>query len=124
MTQVTGKVVNRSQNGSRGATVRRSPRACPERELYNLRRKTPDCNFIPDNLIFVTDSIFFNVFLTMILTFLNIYFIFLFWLHRVFIVGCGFFVAACGIFLLRRTASSLQHVGFSLVVACGFSLSS
>ena len=78
MTQVTGKVVNRSQNGSRGPTVRRSPRACPERELYNLRRKTPDCNFIPDNLIFVTDSIFFNVFLTMILTFLNIYFIFCF----------------------------------------------
>lgn len=59
MTQVTGKVVNRSQNGSRGAPVRQSPRACPERELYNLRRKTPDCNFISDNLIFVTGSMFF-----------------------------------------------------------------
>ena len=44
--------------------------------------------------------------------------LFFFWgLRRVLVVAHGFFVEACGIFLLRRA-------GFSLVVACRFSLSS
>ena len=48
---------------------------------------------------------------------------FLFWLHRVF--SCGTWDLHCGMWdlLLRQAGSSLRHAGFSLVVACGFSLS-
>ena len=50
--------------------------------------------------------------------------IFFFWLRWVLVAARGIFVEAWGIFLLQCTGSSLRHAGFSLVVACGFSLSS
>ena len=58
-----------------------------------------------------------------VFSFFNIYlFIYLFWLLRVLAVAHGVFIEACGIF--RCGGSSLWHAGFSLVAACGFSLSS
>ena len=48
---------------------------------------------------------------------------FFFWLHWVLVVACRVFVEACRIFCCSMS-SLLWHTGFSLVVACGFSLSS
>ena len=46
------------------------------------------------------------------------FFCFFFWLRWVFVVACGIF------FFLQHTGSSLQCMGFSLVVECTLSLSS
>ena len=75
---------------------------------------------IPDSMLNVLYHTLSNIF-----SFLkNIYFLCLFfWLHQVLVVVQGVFVEVSRIFRCSA-GSSLWCTGFSLAVACGFSLSS